>query len=539
MVKSGWIYAFDAGFWGANGHDGVWHIALIESLAKGSLQMPVFAGHALQNYHIGFDLLVAALHRITLIPVLNLYFQIIPPILALFVGILTYKFVLDWTKSKTAALWSIFFTYFGGSFGWVIGRGESAFWSQQAISSLINPPFALSLIGILAGLIFLLKYRDFKTVKYLLLSSLCFGVLIEIKAYAGILALGGLFAAGIFSWIVEKKFSILKVFVASFIISLIIFLPLNKNSAGLLVWQPFWFLETMMSYSDRLGWFRFYSAMTTYKSGHIWFKEIPAYLIALIIFYVGNLGTRIIKEFLVWKWVKNLKSVGWLEIFTTSIIVAGVVIPIFFLQKGTPWNTIQFFYYSLFFSGILGGAAVAQIAGKLKQNRKLLYVVEVVVVLLTLPTTILTLKDVYVPGRPPAKLSNEELSALSFLAKQPDGVILTYPFDPIAAKNAEGNPPRPLYLYTSTAYVSAFSKHPTFLEDEINLDITGYNWPERRAEVENWLKENNQTKAREFLRQNSIKYIYWVKPQRALLGESQLGLTNVYENREVIIYRVD
>ena len=45
MVKSGWIYSYGMGFWGANGHDGIWHIALIESLARGSLQMPVFAGN--------------------------------------------------------------------------------------------------------------------------------------------------------------------------------------------------------------------------------------------------------------------------------------------------------------------------------------------------------------------------------------------------------------------------------------------------------------------------------------------------------------
>src|SRR5258708_35896011 len=71
MVKSGWFYSSlgvngsGLGFWGANGHDGVWHIALAESLARGSFYMPVFAGSMLQNYHIGFDFILALLHRIT------------------------------------------------------------------------------------------------------------------------------------------------------------------------------------------------------------------------------------------------------------------------------------------------------------------------------------------------------------------------------------------------------------------------------------------------------------------------------------------
>lgn len=530
MVKSGWLYSFGLGFWGANGHDGVWHLALAESLAKGSWQIPVFAGKMLMNYHVGFDLLLAIFHRITVISTVNLYFQIIPPILAFLVGLFTYKFVKDWMRSEKAALWSTFFVYFGGSFGWVLGKGESTFWSQQAISSLINPPFALSLILLLAGLICLLRLERKFTLWLFILTILCFGVLIEIKAYAGILSLGGLFVVGVFKAIRDKKFLHLYTFLGSLIISVLIYLPLNKSAQSLLIWQPFWFLETMMALSDRVGWPRFYSALMTYKSGHIWIKEIPAYLVAFLIFYVGNLGTRVIKEILVWKWLKKIKLIDFTEVFIMSVIVAGILIPLLFLQKGTPWNTIQFFYYSLFFSGILAGVATSQITNKIVLG---------MIVLLTLPTTVITLKDEYIPARPPAMLANSELSALSFLAQQPDGIVLTYPFDPVAAKSAEANPPRPLYLYESTAYVAAFSKHLTFLEDEVNLDITGYDWRQRQDLVSAWYKESNQNVARKFLLDNNIRYIYWVKPQRALLGDKQLGLTSIFENSSVIIYRVN
>ena len=63
MVKSGLIYDYGMGFWGPNGHDGIWHIALVKSLLRGSLDMPVFAGEALKNYHIGFDFLLAGLSK--------------------------------------------------------------------------------------------------------------------------------------------------------------------------------------------------------------------------------------------------------------------------------------------------------------------------------------------------------------------------------------------------------------------------------------------------------------------------------------------
>lgn len=527
MFKSGLFGQYGMGFWGANGHDGIWHIALAESLSRQTLSAPIFSGNLLQNYHLGFDIVLAGLHKLTAIPTVNLYFQIIPPILAVLIGILTYQFVLKWNGSEKSALLSTFFVYFGGSFAWIIGKGESAFWSQQAISTLINPPLALSLVFILVGLLVLIKEKK-ESLDYLTCIIL-FGLLIEIKAYAGILILGALLVSGLFQYYKEKKIQVLIIFGGSLLVSTALILPSLKTTSGLFVWQPFWFLETMMALSDRVGWERFFSAMSNYKAGHVWFKAIPAYIIAFMIFWVGNMGARLVKEILVIKWLKDIKRASWIEVFVSSIVVAGTFIPMFFLQKGTPWNTIQFFYYSLFFSSILAGVALAN------TNRKLI----ILIVLFTIPTTIITLKDVYIPSRPPAMVSGEEISALEFMSGQPDGIILTYPFDVYKAKEAESSPPRPLYLYTSTAYVSAFSGHQTFLEDEINLDILGYDWKNRRLEVEAWYKEPNESIAREFLKVNNIKYVYWLHGQRAYLGEDQLGLKNIFENNQVIIYRVN
>lgn len=538
MIKSGFVYNYGMGFWGPNGHDGIWHISLIESLTRGSFKMPIFAGETLTNYHIGFDLLVSIIHKITFIPVVNLYFQIIPPILAFLIGILTYKFVYLWQKSKAKALWSTFFVYFGGSFGWIVtllreGRigGESMFWSQQAISTLINPPFALSLVFLLLGLISFLKYKENNSNKNLLLTIVLFGILVQIKVYAGLLVLSSLFVVLVRSIIKNKDFKALKVFVGTLLISSLIFLPFNKSAGSMIVFQPFWFLETMMGLTDRLGWTRFYSAMTNYRLAGQWVKAVAAYMVAFVIFYYGNLGTRMILELGAAKWgiQKNLDS---FKVFFISMILAGTAIPMFFLQKGTPWNTIQFFYYSLFAASILAGVT----AGEFLTKKKLLIVGLVV---FTISTTIGTLKAHYLPQRPPSMISNEELVALRFLSKQEDGIVLTYPFDEERAKQAETNPPRPLYLYVSTAYVSAFSKKDVYLEDEMNLDITGFNWAQRRIEVERFLNTLNQEEARNFLKENNISYVYWVKGQRAKLGEEQLGIEKIFENGEVDIFMVN
>lgn len=537
MVKSGWLYSFGMGFWGANGHDGIWHIALIESLARGSFNMPVFAGAALQNYHIGFDLILAGIHRLTGVPVVNLYFQIVPPLIAAAIGFLVYRFIEDWQHSKSAALWSTLFVYFGGGFAYLLGKGESAFWSTQAISTLINPPFAFSLTFLLLGLLFLLKLEKKFSTRNLILSIIFFGILIEIKAYAGALALGGLFVAGVFEIFKSRKWHTFFVFIGSLIVSVILFYPLNKNATGLLIWGPLWFLESMVAGTDRLYWPRLAEAMLSYKNQMVLRKFIPTYFGVFLIFYIGNLGTRIIKEILIWKWIRNLKSIGIIEMFISSVIVAGIVIPTLFIQKGSSWNTIQFFYYTLFFSGILAGITVSDLLQKihLKGVRN---ITAVVIIGLTIPTTLITLKDVYIPGRPPAMLAGDEINALGFLAKEPDGVVLTYPFD-YAASDRWTSAPKPLFLYATTAYVSAFSKKDVFLEDYVNLDITGYDLSKRLTQVKMWYKETKPPKAREFLKTNNIRYVYWVKPQQTLLGEKDLGLKRIFENDSVILFQVD
>jgi hypothetical protein len=538
MVRSGLKYNYGLGFWGPNGHDGIWHIALIRSLARGSFDMPTFAGSKLQNYHIGFDLMLALVHRTTGISVSVLYFQIFPILISIGVGVVTYKFVKKWTASEIAANWALFFTYFGGNAAYLLGKGESAFWSQQAISTLINPPYALSLVILFCGFFILIDYLKKPNFWRMLLIIILFGSLIQIKAYAGFLGLAGIGMAGLYRFIKYKKLELILISILAGIVSLILYLPINKLSSGLLVWKPFWFLETMMQLTDRAGWVRFGEAMVNYKYGHVWIKAVLAYLAAFLIFWYGNFWTRSAGEIGIAKWLKNYRKLDEIKIMLLTILVLGILMPLFFLQKGTPWNTIQFFYYSQVVLGVIASSSFAGIL-KTYKSKFIKYIMMILLVALTIPTTYLTLKDIYLTKMPPAYLSNNEIEALEFLEKQPIGVVLTYPFSEEASKRAASNPPRPLYLYVSNAYVSAYSDKPVYLEDEVNLDITGYDWKARRVEEIQFYNSLDHQYVYNFLRENKITYVYWIKGQRATLGESQLGISRIFENKSVDIYKVN
>lgn len=546
MIRSGLMYDFGYGFWGPNGHDGIWHMALSESLSKGTLNNPVFAGEVLINYHLGFDLLLALISKITRVPISILYFQILPVIFSLLIGLLVYKFVFLWRKSKSQALWATLLVYISSGFGFVVTfiregliTGESMFWSQQSVSTLVNPPYALSLIFLLSGLIFLLKYQKTHTTCYFLLTTACFSVLIFVKVYAGLLVLAGLFVLAVYQLVTSHQSLFTKLFFSVLVISSLLFFPFIDLKSGSLVFQPFWFLETLMSYSDRLGWERFYSAMTTFKMGKLWFKAILAYGAAFGIFLIGNMGVRVVGFDFVAKIITKKEKPNELIIFILSMVVAAVVIPTFFVQSGTPWNTIQFFYYYLFFFSIFAGISISTILNNARPiiKKSLLFFVIVFSILGSWSTL-----QHFVPPMPQAKISIHEIEALEFLENQPSGIVLTYPYDQHKAKEAESYAPRPLYFYESTAYVSFFSKKQVFLEDEVNLNIMGYDWKSWREKVLWFISNLDQEKGREFLKENNIKYLYLVKDASPLageilkLGEDDLGLTKIFENNEALVF---
>ncbi len=538
MVKSGLVYPYGMGFWGPNGHDGIWHLALISQLERLSLAQPVFSGSILTNYHFGFDLIAAILRRLTGIPAVNLYFQILPPIMAILLGVLSYRFVFNWTSSKASAWWATFFVYFGGSWGWLLSLvrtgqlgGESSFWANQAISTLINPPFVLSLIFLLLGLQNLLNYQKGNFRKNLFLASLFFGLLLQIKVYGGILVLGGLGAVWLFSLFKrDRSGDYFKLLGLTAVISLLVFLPFNYHSSSLLVFSPLWFPRTMLAFGDRFYWPRLENARLTYWASGQWLKGFLAEGLALAIFLLGNLGTRVIGF---WR-LRHLKRAGKTEVFLFSFLFFSLVLPLLFIQKGNPWNTIQFFYYSQFLMAILAGVVIGSCQDRVRAGRRVLVFLALAV--LTLPTTIGTLVYNYLPQRPPARISLEELEALDFLRQEPQGNVLAYPYNP--DWRAKFSEPRPLYAYETTAYIAAFSGKALYLEDEMNLEISGYDWSSRKEASARFFLTNDRDWARKLLEENRIKYLYLVKGQKMNLGLADLSAGMIFENGEVAVYKI-
>ena len=494
MFKSGQSYQYGIGFWGPHGHDAVWHLSLINSLAFGNFRLPMYSGEILKNYHFGFDAMTAVLVSLTGIPASTWYFQILPIIFSLTIGFLVYKL--------TRSLWSVYFIYFATGLGWLVTLlrnqglgGESLFWSQQAISTLINPPFALSLIFLLLGFIYLQK-------KKYLLTAIFFGTVGFIKIYAGILGIITLLFYAPITYIL-----------LSIVLSLSLFLPFNSLTNQTLIWQPFWFIQNMLSTPDHFYWPRLSSAITNYwLAGNI-IKFIPSSVLALLIFYVGNLGVRVI---------------GFTKIKSPylPLIILGLVFPVFFIQSGTTWNTIQFLYYSQFFLAILAGMYFTQ---------KKSPILNILVVVFTLPALLTTLPH-YLPSRPPAAIPTSEVQALKFLKSQPAGIVLVPLFD--KSNVYKFTEPRPLFTYETTAYVSAYTGQPVFLEDEVNLHILNINIDSRKDIIRTLFETQNPTQAQLLLSKNQIKYLYLpnINITKPVLSPTELGFKLLHASQNTQIW---
>lgn len=537
---SGRLYDFGIGYWGPLGHDGVWHQALVNQILKGSPPLnPGLSGTVLSNYHYFYDLLVAITSRITQVAAPELIFRYYPILFSLLLGAGTYLLCRVLFNKWYVGVASLFFVYFGGSFGYIVEwvrqktlGGESAFWANQPVSMNLNPPFAVSLVlTIAAVLIFFVfsKRKDFASGAILVVLA---GALIEFKVYAGLIVLFSLGAVSLIKLISQRETSYLKVFIASLALSLLVFLPNNSGSQNLVVFFPFWLVDSMIDFTDRVGWLKLSQARAAYLSGGVWPKYILAEALSLGIFVVGNLGTRIIA---LTGLPGLIKRKFWKEdtyLLLTIMTVSSLIPTLLFVQKGNPWNTIQFMYYFLYFGAIFAGLGIVVSVKILPRAVSVLAVVSII--LATSISSFSTFRSAFQGA--PSRLTNGELSALTFLKSQPSGVVLTHPFVKELRKNYTS--PFPLSVYETSAYVSAFSGKATYVEDEFQQEIFQNDYKGRLADSNKFFYGKDYVWDKEFLSENNISYVYLPKLFGLDVNEGLSGVEKIFSNSEADIYKV-
>jgi hypothetical protein len=472
-------------------------------------------------------------------------------------GLSVFSFMNRW-KNKVVGYWSVFFTYFVGSFGFIVtylqsGKifgGETAFWVSQLNTVVANPPHASAIILLCSFLLSFLIFTKSRSKGWFLICVLIGSIIAGFKVSGGVVLLAGMGAISLFQIIREKKFSYTFLFLILLATNLSTIRLVSKDAASYLIFQPWWFITTMLV--EKLGLIDWVHKIQTYQS----IGRFTSYLrimeyegIAFLIFVVGNLGMRIICLPVVFGKLFKFKSKildSPIDAFLLSIALVGFVVPMLFLQKGVVSNSIQFMQYVLLITGFYAAIVVSSLLNK---TRPIFLKITIIIFLIVLstPTIIGNFVEFY-GGQPNAVISNNEISALNFLKNNssPNDVILTPPFSD-GLKYSYRTNPLPIYAWSATGYVSSMSGRTTYLSDEEMAIQTGYPVDERLVNENNFFYKNDPTFNLNFLKQSKIRFIYIPKSQITIndnghtetFDPSLDGLSDVYSNSEIDIYKVN
>ncbi len=533
--QSGKLTLSGLGIWGAHSHDAFFHLSLIESFSKHpfSFSNPNLYGTTLQNYHFFYDYLLGILHKITSIPAMTLYFRFVPFITALAIGALSASLLRRLKFSTPALAISLLSIYFTGSLGFIFSflqghsffDGESLFWMTQSVTTLVNPPFAFSLAVLLGILLLLDHWQNRLTIVRIIILSLLVGSLIQIKAYASVLIVTSLGLTTIISFIKKRnkyfKFSGIILF-GGLVFTLAFFLPGYRSGNSLFIFSPLWFIRSIFAAQDRLDLNYVATVWNNSLAANNYLKLALIHLFGVFIFLVGNLGIRLLALPQLFELRKH-KSIS--AKLIVLIICIGLLIPLFFIQSGNSWNSIQFSYYSLFFLNLLIGPVLIALFSRSRNLFQLLALI-FVIALCSLPTTIGSLKN-YSSPNPSTYIPYPELRQLEILKRQPEGLTLIPAYNEASARQLFH--PKPLFAFDSTSYVGSLAAKPTYFADDINLDIMGYSYQHQKTEVQRFYATSDQDFREGFLNKNKFSYIYIDPLTNTQLDSTELDLRLLFD----------
>lgn len=530
-------------FWSAHGHDGPWHIALMEEIKSGwPFQNPVFSGNKLVNYHFFSDVAPAMFSKYLRFDNLDLYFRNFPFLFSLLLGGLVYILVKKVAKSESAAMWAVFFTYFAGSFGYVVtyikdGKiaGESIFWATQIQSASGNPPQIISDFLVILYIYFVYLLLKNKNRTIFLAAVLVLSSLTLFKVYAAIALLGATALISFVKVLKERDLYFLTLTALSGILAALLYAPNAKGSTSFLIFEPWWYIRTMIVEPSRLNWLDHELRRQTYIFENNTKRVIYLETIGFLIFFIGNLGMRILGIFTLLKSLRTIfKDYTMLMFLCISLI--SIVFPLLFLQRAVASNTSQFFQYFLLIFGILAGISVSQILGKIRW-KVLSAALAFAIIILSIPTQAGLLYEFY-SRQAFAKIDREEMEALTYIKKSTDrkSVLLTPVYNEYL-RTEEKTPP--IWDWFDTSYVAAFTARRTYFDDYEQVDIMGYDFKHRKELKKNVFESEDRDTIKESLQEISPDYIYYPKGMSPVTNLEEFGVQKVFENNKAVVLKVN
>lgn len=526
--------------------DSMWHLALInELIANFPPDIPTFAGVPLRGYHFFFNFLIAMVSKILFLSPMMLFFQFFPLLLSFLWSTGVYVLMLSWSKDRSASLWAVFLTMFGGSFSFILllqghlGLSlDDAFGMTQPASSLVNPPFTISIIIVIASLFAMHKYITTREYGWLLPITLCVGLASMFKVYAGILLVGAFLLLVILE-ITKRRFFILLALLSTVLLFFSTYWVFTGKS-GHLIFAPLW--PTHKILADNITWYGYAEKQYTYARQGVIRKLIEIEAYGLFVFIIGSLGTRVVG--IIMLIISFLRTRSWPSQFSFIIFAmtcASLLIPLFFIQSIKVFDIIQLTWYFLFFCSLFAAFGLVYIF-RVRYPMVVKITLFILIVITTLPSAF-EKYTVYLSSQNRVTISPQYLASLNYLNKKNSynsTVLVLPPKDTLPNKKSLTK-----WYYSTSPQFVALANMKTFLLHDY-YGFPGVDTDPRIAflqEILVYTKKSpraNADKSKNIIKngfkQYGISYIYSSYPLYAI--ESRQLARRVFQNEVGTIYKV-
>ena len=529
--------------------DDLWHSALINELkANFPPDNPGFAGIPLRGYHFFYNFLLAKISNIVFISPLSLHFHFFPLFVAILWGLGVYALMSVWSRKVSIALWAVFLTMFGGSFAFILRlRGhenlslDSAFGMQQPATALINPPFSISIVIVIAVLFAIYQYSSTKEKGWLIIIVLCVGLVSMFKVYAGIILLGSILLFALLQ-LFKKNFIFL---IACFFIGILFTVTYGifRDPSSTLIFAPLWAPHSVLI--DNMPWYGYVEKIYTFTKLSVIRGMVETELYSLYVFFFGNLGTRLVGLlFLPLFLFKQCRRPSFFALTILIMAAISILIPLFFIQSGKVFEIIQMAWYFLFFASLFAAFGFYKLFS-FPYSKTLKVIFFATILLLTLPSAYEPYKGYFgaIQSRG-SSLSDPYFKAMQFLRSEGNynQTVMEIPDKNIGAtKNDVLN-----WYKASSPAIVAFGNKRGYLNNEY-IDFIGINIEPRIEFIRKIILFNNMStdnlkyaslkkEVGHGLKNNKISFIY--SPYPLLFLENINFISKIYENRAASIYRV-
>ena len=334
-------------FYGVNGQDSVYHLALIGSLISNFPPFhPGLAGVPLKGYNFFYDFLISNFAQFYRFNPLDLFFRFFPLFIAFLLGFSSLALAKFLKFGKITTLFLIFLMYFIQSFDFFVGYlykflnyNYSSAGITQSFANALDPSIVISASFTLIG--FILLFSKGKKWSFLL-PVLVIGVIHQIKIYAGITFYFGLAMVALWELYKSRSTYCLKILIFSGALSALVYLPVNYGAGGLM-FAPFLIYKNFIDSAWIFVHWHWNVNFPLYIESRNYIHIAFFYLVAIAFFILTSLGTRILIILDIKKiFSKNFYTSQ--NIFWIASIAAAFLIPSLFVQSVSTFSIIQFFW---------------------------------------------------------------------------------------------------------------------------------------------------------------------------------------------------